>query len=212
MPSAIDEASRVYAESLRELAAGAGGEAKEIEIGEELDALASLIEGNASFAAALRSPIVDTEKRAAFLRKVLASGFSDLVLRTLLVMNRRGRSAAIAGLPAAYRALLDERLGRVHVEVHTPGGPPLGEAMERLLRDRVREAFGKEAIISVRRDPRMLGGVRIRIGDRLLDGSVATRLRRLSDELVGRGGPEVRARFQAFVEDAGNGTAGIGTN
>lgn len=206
MPSAIDEVSRVYAESLRELAAGAGGEAKEIEIGEELEALATLIAGDASFAAALRSPIVDPEKRAAFLRKVLAGGFSDLVLRTLLVMNRRGRSGAIAGLPDAYRELLDDRLGRVQVEVHTPGGPPLGEAMEQLLRERVREALGKEAIISVRRDPKMIGGVRIRIGDRMLDGSVATRLRRLSEELVGRGGPEVRARFASFVEDAGKAT------
>lgn len=203
MPPAIDEFSRVYAESLRELAEGAGGRGKEIEIGEELEALAGLLEQQPQFAAVLRSPIIDPEKRGEFLRKALSGRVSDLVLRTLLVMNRRGRGAAIVGLATAYRALLDERLGRVPVEVHTPAGPPLGEAMERLIRERVQAVFGKEAIISVRRDPKMIGGVRIRIGDRLLDGSVSTRLRRLSEELVGRGGPEVRARFASFVEDGG---------
>jgi F-type H+-transporting ATPase subunit delta len=206
MPAVIDEACLVYASALRELAEGAGGRAKEIEVGEELDSLAALIARDAGFAAFLRSPIIDAERRGESLRRILSGKVSDLILRTLLVMNRRGRSAEIAGLAPAYRALLDARLGRVAVEVVTPAGPPIDESLAALVRERVRSTLGKEAVIEGRKDSRMIGGIKIRIGDVLIDGSVATRLRRMSEELVGRGGPEVRGRFESFVEGGGEGT------
>lgn len=206
MPAVIDEVALVYASALRELAEGAGGRAKEIEVGEELEALATLISGDARFAAFLKSPMIDLEKRAESLRRILSGKVSDLILRTLLVMNRRGRSAEIAGLSAAYRSILDARLGRVAVEVTTPAGPPIDESLAALVRDRVRQSLGKEAVIEGRKDPRMIGGIKVRIGDVLIDGSVATRLRRMSEELVGRGGPEIRGRFESFVEGGGEGT------
>jgi F-type H+-transporting ATPase subunit delta len=66
----------------------------------------------------------------------------------------------------------------VHVTVFTPGAM-LGETLQQLVRDRIKAALGKEAVVAAEIDPEMIGGIKLRIGDRLIDGSVATRLRRM---------------------------------
>jgi len=115
-------------------------------------------------------------------------------------MNRRGRAASVANLSVSYRDLLDEVAGRVSVTVFTPG-ESIDSALETLVRDRVKQAFGLDATIESQQDEAMIGGLKLRIGDRLVDGSVATRLRRLRQSLLGEGNPEVRSRFTEYLED-----------
>ena len=98
MTAAHDQVAAVYAESLFELATMAGGPTKAAEVGAELDAIDSAIRSEPAFLEMLRSPMVDRDRRGEALRKVLSGRSSDLVLRTLLVMNRRGRAGEIASL------------------------------------------------------------------------------------------------------------------
>ncbi len=201
MTAAHDQIASVYAESLFELATTAGGATKAAEVGGELEAIDAAIRAEPAFLEMLRSPMVDRDRRGEALRKVLSGRTSDLVLRTMLVMNRRGRAGEIAGLAAAYRAVLDRAEGRLHVTVFTPG-EMLGDALQTLVRDRIRAAMGKDAVIEAKADADMLGGIKLRIGDRLIDGSVATRLRRMRQSLLVQGNPQVRSEFQKFVDEA----------
>lgn len=200
MTAAHDQIATVYAESLFELATKAGGATKAAEVGAELDAIDSAIQAEPTFLEMLRSPMVDRDRRGEALRKVLSGRSSDLVLRTMLVMNRRGRAGEIGSLAAAYRAILDRAEGRVHVTVFTPG-EMLGGTLQQLVRDRIKTALGKEAVISAQADPAMIGGIKLRIGDRLIDGSVATRLRRMRQSMLTQGNPEVRSQFEKYVDE-----------
>lgn len=201
MTAVPDEAAEVYARSLLELAKQAGGAAKASEVGEELAAIDSIIRAMPSFAELLRSPRVDRDRRGEMLRTVLSGRVSDLVLRTVLVMNRRGRSGEVAHLDAAYRELLDADAGRVRVTVFSPPGPPPAESLLAMIRGRVKEVLGREAVIETTLDPAMIGGLKLRIGDRLVDGSVATQLRRLEQSLLSDGTAAVRSQFQKYLDE-----------
>jgi len=201
MTAVPDEAAEVYARSLLELAKQAGGGAKAAEVGEEIAAIDSIIREMPPFAELLRSPRVDRDRRGEMLRTVLSGRVSDLVLRTVLVMNRRGRSGEVAHLASAYRGLLDADAGRVRVTVFSPPGPPPAESLLAMIRGRVKEVLGQEAVIETKLDPGMIGGLKLRIGDRLVDGSVATQLRRLEQSLLSDGTAAVRSQFQKYLDE-----------
>ena len=68
----------------------------------------------------------------------------------------------------------------------TPSGKVDGAARESLAAD-LRKSLGKEPVLRFYADPAMIGGLKIRIGDRLIDGSVAAQLRRMRGALLERG-------------------------
>jgi F-type H+-transporting ATPase subunit delta len=197
MPDRTDEVARVYAESLLELAekVGANGIA---EVGEEMAALAAIAREDRTFAEFLRSPVIDATSREASLRRMLDGRASPLVRDFILVLNRKGRLGEFANIAVAYDALVQERLGRVEVDVWTASGP-VGEDLLASLRAKVREATGKDPVFRMHVDPSMIGGIRLRIGDRLLDGSVATRLAGLREHLIASGRGDLRADPDRFL-------------
>lgn len=197
MPDRTDEIARVYAESLLELAEARGGDGI-AEVGAEIAALAEIARGDPAFAEFLRSPVVDATSREASLRRTLDDRVSPLVRDFVLVLNRKGRLGEFLNVAVAYEALVQEKLGRVEVDVWTASGP-VGEELLASLRGKVREATGKDPVFRLHVDPSMIGGIRLRIGDRLLDGSVATRLAGLRRHLLESGRGDLRADPDRFL-------------
>ena len=64
---------------------------------------------------------------------------------------------------------------------------------------RVRDAFAKDAVLHQYSDPNMIGGVKLRIGDQLIDGSVATQLRNMRETVASRGTGTIRSRPGDFI-------------
>lgn len=197
----IDAVARVYAQSLLELAEAAGGDAKIAEIGEELEAVLEVVRGDAMIAEFLRSPIVERNKRGTSLRTVLDGRVSDLLLRFLLVLNDKGRLGRIDDIAAAFDEMLNQRFGRVEVDVYTVDGR-LDDAQQSLLAEKVRARLGKEPVFHQYADPSLIGGLVLRVGDQLIDGSVRGRLRGLREAILERGSSSIRARGDAFLSDA----------
>jgi F-type H+-transporting ATPase subunit delta len=197
MPDRTDEIARVYAESLLELAEARGGDGI-AEVGAEIAALAEIARGDQSFAEFLRSPVIDATSREGALRRILDGRVSPLVRDFLLVLNRKARLGEFLNVAIAYDALVQARLGRVEVDVWTASGP-VGEDLLASLRAKVREAVGKDPVFRMHVDPSMIGGIRLRIGDRLLDGSVATRLAGLRQHLLESGRGDLRADPDRFL-------------
>lgn len=197
MQQQIDEVARVYAESLFELAEKAGGISQAQEIGAEFAGLADIMRGDKRLQEFLRSPIVDRTSREKSLQSMLSGRVSDLLLRFILTVNRKGRSAELFDIERGFDALLQEKLGKVEVDVWTAG--PLGPEALRTIQSRVAEAIGKDVVLHTYTDPSMIGGVKLQIGDRLIDGSVAAKLRSLRGHLTEAGG-DVRASFQQYLD------------
>jgi F-type H+-transporting ATPase subunit delta len=196
----IDAVARVYAQSLLELAEAAGGEDKIAELGEELEGLLEIIRSEPAFAEFLRSPIVKRSGRGDSLRRMLDGRVSDLLLRFLLVLNGKGRLGRLSDIAAAFDEMLNERFGRIEVDVFTVDGR-LDDAQMGLLADKVRTRLGKEPVFHQYSDPSLIGGLVLRVGDQLIDGSVRGRLRGLRESLLDRGAAAIRAGGESFYSE-----------
>ncbi len=177
----------IYARSLLELAAEQGIEETLLE---ELEGVVSQLDADADIGDYFASPLVDAEERRAVLEKALRGRASDLLLDTLQVMNRKGRLAFVRALAEAYRLALEELRGEVDVVVTT--AVPLGEEIRRRLVETVSALAGRKARVAEEVDPDLLGGVVIRFGDRKIDASVATGLRRIHTRLLERASQEIQ--------------------
>ena len=102
----------------------------------------------------------------------------------------------------AFDALVQEAHGRIEVDVITASEAEASPELLEAVRARVQSVLGKEPVLHHYADPAMIGGIKMRIGDQLVDGSVATRLRRMKEEILGKGATQVRSESERFLEGA----------
>lgn len=197
-----DETDKIYARSLFELAEAKGGREKLEELSAELDELADLVRANPRLAEFTASRIIASEKKEASLKRIFGGRISELLMSTILVLNRKGRLGQFLRVASAYQEMVESKFGRIEVDVYTRFPLPPEQADH--LRNVLRERMGREPVLYAYTDKSMLGGFKIRVGDKLLDASFATRLRKMKDRIKEDGGKEIRARFDRAVEDEGN--------
>jgi len=194
-----DALANVYARSLFELATDAGGNDKIIEIADELEQICELARQNAEVQLFFSSPIIDVTKRSKTLSAIFTNRVTDLTLRFLLVLNAKGRLNHIESINVAFDLLVQEAFGRIEVDVFTPY--ELDENAISSIKERVQSMLNKEPVLHPYVDKAMLGGLKLRIGDQLIDGSVQTKLRRLSESIKNSGGTAIRENFETYLED-----------
>jgi len=197
-----DALAEIYARSLFELAEAKGGRATIESTLAELEDILELARADARFNEFLASRILPVAKRSASLEKILKGKASDLTLRFLQVVNEKGRLAHLPPIVSAFDHLVQEKFGRVEVDVYTAA--PISPDELRIIRDRLQAAIGKEPIMHPYTDESMIGGIRLQIGDKLVDGSLSTRLRKLKDQLATGGAAEIRARAEKIIDDSTN--------
>ena len=194
-----DKIATVYANALLELAIKEGGNSRAQEIGEELDALCEVISANKAFVEFLGSPVVDRTARTATIDRVLKGKVSEAIYRFVRIVNHKGRLGHLLAMGQAYDTLLQKLFGKTEVDVYTVDGQPMDEATETLMREKLRAVIGSEAIFHYYADKSMIGGIKLRIADQLVDGSVATQLRRLQETIIESGGATVRGDSKRFI-------------
>jgi len=117
---------------------------------------------------------------------VLRSAFQDRVpatfLNFMLVVVDKRRQRLFKSIGEAFEALLDESLGRTHVDVTV--SRPLGTEELQSLTGQLSDLLEKKAIPHVRVDPAILGGLVFRAGDTIYDGSLRRRLDRMRTLLL----------------------------
>ena len=199
MVTQSDALSQIYARSLYELAEEAGGLPKIFEVAGELEEICELARGDGSFNEFLASPIIDHERRAEALGRIFQDRITDLTLRFLLVVNDKGRLGHLEAINEAFDRLVQVAHDRVEVDVFTVGS--LEEEQLALIRARIQSKLGREPVLHCYTDESMIGGIKLRIGDRLIDGSLATRLRRMRQSLLTSGKLAIRERFDRIIED-----------
>lgn len=173
-----EQVARVYAQALFDAARDAGVvEPVRRELGEFVAAVAA--------SAALRAVLADPQVDAAARQRVLAEvtrGAQPLLANALQLMLERGRFAAVAATRDAYEELAAVEEGVVEVEVVSASS--LSGDTEKKIAERVREATGRRVELVPRVDPGIIGGLVLRIGDVIVDGSVKARIRQLRRSLA----------------------------
>ncbi len=193
-----DALAKVYARSLIELAEEAGGRDQIESVLGQLEDILELARSDKRFGEFLSSQVLSSSHRARSLKAIFADRCDDLVLRFLQVLNEKGRLGHLPAITAAYDTLVQERFGRIEVDVYTAA--PVDTAELESIKTRLGEILKKDVIVHPYTDDSMIGGVKFRIGDRLVDASLATRLRRLQDKLLEDGGARLRADAGRIID------------
>lgn len=171
--------ARSYAETLFELARRS--EALD-EYGEAIDLVARLLDENPRFRLFLETPRLDAEEKKRAMRDAFADRLPRHVLNFVLVSIDKRRQRLLRDIAREYRLLLDEHTGREHVDVTVAN--PVDDATAGLIAERLSRVLGKQAIPRIVVKPEIIGGVVVRTGDRIFDGSVRRRLDDMRRQLL----------------------------
>ncbi len=171
--------ARNYAEALFELA---DRDDRLEEYGAALDQVAGVLDAAPEFRLFLETPRIDIEAKKEVLRKGFAEHVPPFVLSFLFLTLDRGRQRLLPRMARAYGDLLDERMGRAHVEVQV--ARPMEDDELEAVRRRLSAVLGKEAIAHLKVQPELLGGIAFRSGDTIFDGSVRRRLQGMRRQLM----------------------------
>lgn len=163
--------ARNYAEALLEAAAALD---RVEPFGRLMDAVAGAIAADESIAAVLESPRVAKSVKSRLLADALEGEAEPQFVRFLQAVVRRGRQGLIGDIAREYQALVDLKQNRVHAGVTLATEPD--DALQGRIVERLTAMLGKEVRAHFRSDTAILGGVVIRIGDRVYDGSLKRRL------------------------------------
>jgi len=112
----------------------------------------------------------------------LTEGGDELVRNLLRLLVDKSREGELAGVYRAFVQLVERARGIVHVEVTT--AVPLTAALQDALRAKIESSLHKTVELTVTVDQEILGGLRLRIGDRVADASVRHRLEQLREVLI----------------------------
>ncbi|MFI5206430.1 MAG: ATP synthase F1 subunit delta [Gemmatimonadales bacterium] len=166
--------ARNYASALLALAR----EADTVErFGDLLDAMAGAVAATPAVKAVLMSPRVRKDAKQQVLAKALKGVAPETFVRFLQAIVRRGRQGMLSDISAAYGELADQHFNRVHASVTT--AREVDKKLAREIGERLERAVGKTVLPHFHVDPEVVGGVVVRVGDRVFDGSLRRRLQTL---------------------------------
>jgi F-type H+-transporting ATPase subunit delta len=174
--------ARNYADTLFALAERHGGRPTAEEFLRAIEDLAALLHNEPRVREFLETPRVTGAQKQHALRASLAGRVPDLFLRFALVVLEKGRQSLFGEIARAYRDRVDEMLGRVRVSVvisHAPDAALQAEIVRAL-----EARLGKTVIADFAVDPELLGGMIVRLGDQILDGSIRSRAAGLRRRLL----------------------------
>lgn len=164
------ENTRVYARALFDLALASKAVDK---VGADLSAIAEVISANPTLSDALEDVSLPAEKKAAILTELFEGNAPEALGFALITIERAGTSA-IGALVSAYDAIATAERNIVVAEVTTAS--ELSEALRATIQEKLSANVGSPVVLRERVDATLLGGIRINIEGRVLDGSLAKQL------------------------------------
>lgn len=171
--------ARVYAQALLDLAERKGTLPRVVD---DLRAVQALYDRDAFFRSFFVSPRVDPAVKRRALRAALEGKIGREVMGLLHVLVDKRREVVLDNVVDEFERFRDLREGRVHVYV--AAARPLEPFQRAEIVAAIERHAGKTAQIHERVDPRLIGGIVVKVGDRILDGSLRRRLDRLRRQLA----------------------------
>lgn len=172
----------VYAEALFELAEQAE---RVEEVGAELRVLLESFQREPEFEKFMTSRALEIEARAVALEQMFRGRLSDMVLNTLLVMNRHGRTDLLAALHRCY--VLRQQTAAGEIEAKVISAVELSRAQRAEATEAVARVCGKKPLVEYVVAPEILGGLILEVGELRMDNSLRRHLRMAREQLLERG-------------------------
>lgn len=166
--------NRRYAKSLLDLSIEQN---KLEEVKGDMDAILEIIGSSRELRLFLNSPIINEDKKEAVLKELFAGRLSDLSFRFMSIILNKGREGQMEGIARGFVNLYRAHKGIAEAVVTS--AHQLSEAQRNEIREKLKGITGNSIEISEKIDPSIIGGVKIRVGDRQYNGSIAYQLEQL---------------------------------
>ncbi len=164
-----------YANALFELA-GDAQTAQAVE--KDLDAFSGLLAESPDLVRLVRSPVFSSDEQLRAVSAILAkAGIGGLVGNLVKVAASNRRLFAVPAMIAAYKRLAAKQRGEVSAEVTSAA--PLTEGQTAEIKAALKASLGKDVTLDTRVDASLIGGLIVKVGSRMIDGSLRTKLNSL---------------------------------
>jgi F-type H+-transporting ATPase subunit delta len=188
---AANEVARVYASALLDI----GQERKILsQLEEELGFVAKLLGDDNNLVLFFSAPGVSKDSKKAFVDRVFKDQLSDISVNFLKILIDNNRHLSIRDIHLALVEFIDELNNRQRVQVVSSSS--LNAEATRKIKDALEKKFSKEIIIEEVVDETIIGGIVIKIGDLVIDGSLAKDLKSIKEKLLSS-----KVRSEAAYED-----------
>ena len=169
-----------YAQALLELGTEQGDLDRLVD---EMSTVAQAWDASPDLQNAIENPLVAHDAKKGVMGELADQiGASATAKSALLLIVDRRRTKALTYIARQLRELADARKGLVRAEVTAAG--PLSDAYYTRLQAQLEKMTGRRVVIDKKTDPTLIAGVVTRIGDRVLDGSLRTRVQSLRDAML----------------------------
>lgn len=170
---------------------------------EELESFVNdFLGASVQFDELLRLPSLSNDEKTRLIDRCVAPRCSQRLTNFLKLLNERGRLELLQQMGQAVRAEIDARDGKISVVVQS--AQPLSGANQQLVSARLAEQLGKQPVLQLEVDPELMGGLVIRVGDTVYDGSLRSRIRQLRGKLRERYLHEIQRGRDRFRSSEGN--------
>ena len=171
--------ARNYAETLFELALRNNALQG---YGDAVEMVAKLIEEDSKFRLFIETPRIDDADKKNVIKKAFEASLPKHVVNFVLITIDKRRQRLLRSISQQYQLLFDAHIGREHVQVKV--ARPADDATREVIAEKLSVALGKEVIPNFRVDAGILGGLVVRTGDTIYDGSIRRRLEGLRRRLL----------------------------
>jgi len=196
----VEHIGNVYAKGLINAAEKAGQTAAVIA---DFDALISeILNRFPKLEAIWVSALVSPEDKSGIMDRLLGGRMSPLLVNFVKVVARHGRLDCLRVIHSQTHILYDKLKNRIRVRLTT--ATPLSPALVDSIVKSLRSKLGGEPVLEQVTDPKLIGGIVLRLGDTVYDGSIANQLENLRQQVIDRSAHEIQSRRDRFRYPAGN--------
>tara|TARA_Y100001933_G_C18879171_1_gene513288 strand:+ start:380 stop:922 length:543 start_codon:yes stop_codon:yes gene_type:complete len=171
--------STTYAQALFEVAMELD---KLDQIKDELGFINESFKEHPEFYEVFRTPKINKEERKDIITKVFDGKVSSEVMNFMKILIDKRRGTAISGIYNEYVDMVDDHKGVVKAVVES--AIPLTDEEQKALTEKLAKVTGQEIHLSSVVNPEVIGGIVVKIGDKVIDGSVKSRLNIMKDNLA----------------------------
>jgi F-type H+-transporting ATPase subunit delta len=189
-----EHVAAVYAEALLGAAQSAGQ--TDAILDEFDDLVAEVLDPSPQFERVLASGLISPAENEEILDRVLGGRASPTMLNFLKVVSRHGRLDCLRAIHRQARLLHERFHGRVPVQVTTAA--PVDDALAERIVKAIRPLLDGEPVLQRAVDPKLIGGIVVRVGDTVYDGSIASQLASVRQQMIDRSAHEIQSRRDRF--------------
>ncbi|MEQ8804941.1 MAG: F0F1 ATP synthase subunit delta [Rhodospirillales bacterium] len=164
-----------YATALYELAAAD----KQLDtVAQDMAAIRDMIDESADLARLIRSPVIARDSQIAAMDAILTqAGISELTKHFVGVVAQNRRLFALTTMIKQFQGILAQHRGEMTAEVTS--AQALSDKQRQAIEDGLKKAMGTKVAVDARVDEDLLGGLVVKIGSRMIDSSIKTKLQQL---------------------------------